>query len=378
MRISTAQQAREIAAQLIHERFPHVALVTFGLPELDHKSTCWRIALTHPHDPTVMVGQIMISIHGTLESLTDVTLIEQRITRSVSPLYPDRVHSAEIVIPALPNKVVLGDAQQTLSTFAPECVQLVFTSPPYYNARPQYHESLDYPSYLKGLETVFQACHRVLSEGRFLVINISPILVPRTNRTTSSIRVPIPFDLHPILKRLGFDFIDDIIWKKPDGAGCGRGRGFASSRKPLQYKPEPITENVLVYRKRTSKLIDWNLRNHPNQEAVQRSLVNEPYERTNVWEIQPAYHKKHPAVFPEELARKVIRYYSFQGDMVLDPFAGSGTVGKVALAESRRFLLCENKQAYFDLMRREIGHLADLFHDRIDFDDMTRWLHYEY
>ncbi len=61
---------------------------------------------------------------------------------------------------------------------------------------------------------------------------------------------------------IGFDFIDDIIWEKPEGAGwnVGRGRRFKADRQPLQYKPVTVTEYVLVYRKRTDKLIDWNIR----------------------------------------------------------------------------------------------------------------------
>ena len=108
---------------------------------------------------------------------------------------------------------------------------------------------------------MFAACHSVLAEGRFLIVNVSPVLVRRTSRSTASKRLPIPFDLHPILDRIGYEFIDDIIWRKPEGAGwhLGRGRRFAADRQPLQYKPVTVTENVLVYRKKTDRLIDWKL-----------------------------------------------------------------------------------------------------------------------
>ena len=282
---------------------------------------------------------------------------------------PQRRTSA-ITFPPVANKVILGDCRTVLADFMPDSVQLVFTSPPYYNAKPEYTEYLDYSSYLNVLREAFEACHAILAEGRFLIVNVSPVLVRRTSRNTSSKRLPIPFDLHPILDDIGFEFVDDIIWRKPEGAGwhLGRGRRFAADRQPLQYKPVTVTEYVLVYRKRTDRLIDWNLRSHPNQEALGRSLILGEYDRTNVWEITPSYRRDHPAIFPDELVRRVIRYYSFEGDVVLDPFAGSGTVGRVAAGMARKFVLVEKRTDYFEGMRRELW--SSVFSDTIDFDDL--------
>jgi DNA modification methylase len=153
----------------------------------------------------------------------------------------------------------------------------------------------------------------------------------------------------------GYDFVDDIIWEKPEGAGwaTGRGRRFAADRHPLQYKPVPVTEYVLVYRKRTPRLIDWNIRAHPDQELVKASRIGDDYERTNVWRIKPVHDPRHPAIFPVELAEKIIAYYSFKGDVVLDPFAGIGTVGKAASKLGRRFVLIEQNPEYVAIMREE-------------------------
>ena len=256
---------------------------------------------------------------------------------------------------SLPSQIVLGDASDVLAEYSADSVQLVFTSPPYFNAKPECHESESYADYLGLLRDVFSKCHAILSEGRFLVVNTSPVLIRRAHRGASSRRVPIPFDLHPVLVDIGFEFIDDIVWAKPEGAGwhLGRGRRFAKDRQPLQYKPVTVTENVVVYRKKTDKLIDWNLRNHPDPQAVRESLVKDDYERTNIWKITPASHRKHPAVFPEGLAERVIRYYSFVGDMVLDPFAGTGTTGRVAGRLKRRFLLVEKSEDYFNLQKSD-------------------------
>jgi DNA modification methylase len=185
-------------------------------------------------------------------------------------------------------------------------------------------------------------------------MNISPILVRRASRSLSSQRIAVPFDMHGLFVEEGYDFIDDIIWVKPEGAGwaTSRGRRFAADRNPLQYKPVPVTEYILVYRKQSPHLIDWNIRTHPNQELVQSSKIEDGYEVTNVWRIHPTYDKEHPAIFPEELATKVITYYSFMDDVVLDPFAGSGTVGLAAAKAQRRFVLIDQEPQYVNLMRK--------------------------
>ncbi len=116
------------------------------------------------------------------------------------------------------------------------------------------------------------------------------------------------------------------------------------------------------YRKHTDQLIDWNIRTHPKQELVQASRIGDDYERTNIWHIQPAYDKRHPAIFPTELAEKVITYYSFKGDVILDPFAGICTVGEAAAKLGRRFVLIEQEAQYLSIIRERakdwLGHEA--------------------
>ena len=234
----------------------------------------------------------------------------------------------------------------------------MFTSPPYFNARPEYSEFEQYEQYLFKMRQVIKRAHRVLNDGRFFVMNSAPVLLRRASRSESSKRIAVPFDLHRIFIEEGYDFIDDIIWVKPEGAGwaTGRGRRFAADRNPLQYKAVPVTEYVMVYRKRTDVLIDWHIRSHPEPETVAASRVGDDYERTNIWRIQPSTNSPHPAAFPVELAKKVISYYSFKKDVVLDPFAGSGTVGAAAAQLGRRFVLFDINPEYVKLMQAEAAN----------------------
>lgn len=253
------------------------------------------------------------------------------------------------------NTIAQGDSEEILQMLPTESIDLVFTSPPYYNARPEYADYITYEEYLLKLRKIIQLTHHVLAEGRFFVINVAPVLVRRTSRNEASRRIAVPFDIHRLFIEEGFDFIDDIIWLKPEGAGwaTGRGRRFAADRNPLQYKAVPVTEYVLVYRKHTDRLIDWNIRNHPDQRLVSESRVEDGYERTNVWDIKPSHDKRHPAVFPVELAKKVIQYYSFKNDVVMDPFAGIGTVGSACTQLGRRFVLIEQDEKYIQVIRQE-------------------------
>lgn len=335
--------------------------VHIGLPEYDDRLCLWRVALLSENGTATPIGEILVK-DGVVTSTTDLALTKiRRDDQKTNSTITFRNRNEPITFPQLKSRLVLGDAVDALRDNPPNSVQLVFTSPPYYNAKPQYHESATYEEYLASLGRVFQMCHDVLSEGRFLVVNTSPVLIRRAHRNASSRRLPITYDLHAVLDRIGFEFVDDIVWQKPEGAGWGvrRGRRFSADRQPLQYKPVPVTENVTVYRKRTNKLIDWNIRNHPDPNAVNASLIEDGYERTNIWQISPARHKGHPAVFPEQLADRVIRYYSFQGDMVLDPFAGVGTTGRVAARLKRRFFMVERKIDYFEIMRQDAEIASD-------------------
>lgn len=352
--ILNVNDARQVTRTWLENIDLHEA-ISLGLPEIDDRYHVWRVPLVGK-DSNERVGEVVIDAYTSFllkDKSTSPEILETRLLRrGISKKQPS-LKQKTYKPSNLRNTIASGDAVQILQDFPEESIDLVFTSPPYYNARPEYEDYISYETYLLKMRQVIRACHRVLNEGRFFVMNISPVLVRRTSRNESSKRIAVPFDIHSVFVEEGFDFIDDIIWVKPEGAGwaTGRGRRFAADRNPLQYKPVPVTEYVLVYRKHTKRLIDWNIRAHPDQELVQASKIADGYETTNVWEITPTYDPEHPAIFPEELVAKVITYYSFVDDVVLDPFAGTGTVGLAATKLKRRFVLVDKEPKYVDVMR---------------------------
>ena len=173
----------------------------------------------------------------------------------------------------LDNKIFNEDCKVTLGRMPDNFLQLIFTSPPYANAR-AYSQYDSTAHYMAEMKAVFTECYRVLQPSRMCVINISPVLVERESRSEQSYRIPLPFYYVPMMEEIGFEFLEDIIWKKKEGSVPNRNGGFFVHRKPVAYKPNIVTEYILVFKKKADFLIDEVLRND--------SLVTGEYERTNV------------------------------------------------------------------------------------------------
>ncbi|MFX0116621.1 MAG: DNA-methyltransferase [Candidatus Hodarchaeota archaeon] len=354
-RVRTVEEAKKVAtAWLEVQELKHA--IAYGLPEIDDRYHIWRISLLN-NLSKARVGEVVIDAYSAdiiEEKSTKTEILRGRLSKGEKKAISKK-KSSKYILSSLMDTIALGNSAEILPTFPVQSVDLIFTSPPYYNARPEYSDFISYEDYLESIRKVIQQCSRVLIDGRFFVMNTAPVLLRRISRQYSSKRIAVPFDVHQIFIEEGYDFIDDILWMKPEGAGwaTGRGRRFAADRTPLQYKAVPVTEYVLVYRKQTEKLIDWHIRKHPNPELVKASKIAGEYEKTNVWQIKPAYDKRHPAIFPLELAEKIIKYYSFVNDVVLDPFAGIGTVGEAAVMHDRKFVLIDISKDYVEAMCAE-------------------------
>ncbi len=247
------------------------------------------------------------------------------------------------------------DSLELNNSIKDNSIDLIFTSPPYFNAR-EYSTFKTYDEYLNFMSNIFINLEKVLKEGKFFIINTSPVITPRENRNSNSTRHPIPFDLHYLIQKAGFEFIDDIIWEKPERSCFNRISNFNKFRKPLTYKPIPVTEYLFVYRKKTDKLIDWNLK-QIKKEIMIKSLVKDNFFRTNIWKIFPETKKKkiHSAPFPLKLAKEVIKLYSFENEIILDPFAGSGTTAEACIELNRNYILIEKDNDYFNYLDKNFN-----------------------
>jgi DNA modification methylase len=271
-------------------------------------------------------------VQEVLSKTTDeVVKLDQSVT-SILPLHQDVIY--------------LMNSEEGLQKL-PYKVHLTVTSPPYFNVK-DYVSYESYTAYLHTLKQIFSRVFEKTYDGRACCVNISNILIPRETRAHESKRIPLAFHFVSLMEEIGWKFLEDILWVKPEGAAKNRNGGFFQHRQPMAYKPNTVNEYILVFQKPSTKLIDAIVRSY-DAATADRSKVNEGYERSNVWFINPETRSKHPAPYPVSLVEKLIRYYSFIGDIVLDPFMGSGTTAVGAKMLNRRYLGYEIHKEYIDI-----------------------------
>jgi site-specific DNA-methyltransferase (adenine-specific) len=167
---------------------------------------------------------------------------------------------------------------------------------------------------------------------------------------------PVPFDVTARLSRSGWDFHQDIVWHKCT-AGVKRAGVTIQKPYPGYFYPNIMTEYILVFRKPGPPIYQQK---SPEEKSDAEISINRLFTMdiaNNVWHIAPVPpdHIDHPTPFPEEIPHRLISAYSYPGDLVLDPFAGSGQTLKVARWLDRRYVGYEIIQKYVDLSRRRVN-----------------------
>ncbi|VVC03112.1 Modification methylase MjaI [Candidatus Bilamarchaeum dharawalense] len=258
--------------------------------------------------------------------------------------------------------VVIGDARNMVEV-RDDSIQLIITSPPYFNVKDYGTDNIgsinDYRTYLMAMRQVFSECYRVVQEGRYICVNVSDI-------TSEHKKYPIPCHLVGLLQRVGFEYRDDIIWKKPSGIGSKSSKGgmkrfgvFIQNPYPMYFYPNNLYEHVLVFRKGK---FDFKKLTEKAKQAEKLDLEHvKKYWSNDVWEIHPESRNKisgfsHPAMFPEELPKALISLYSYKGETVLDPFLGSGTTSKVARQSQRNSIGYEINEAFLGAIKSKTGY----------------------
>jgi len=249
------------------------------------------------------------------------------------------------------HQLLVGDARD-LSGIPSSSVHLVVTSPPYWTLK-EYNDTdgqlghlQDYDLFLAELDKVWKECFRVLVPGGRLVCVVGDVCLSRRKNNGRHTVVPLHASISDRARRIGFDGLAPIIWHKIANAvfeAVGNGGGFLG--KP--YEPNAVIKNdiefVLLLRKPGGY-------RSPSLEARLLSLISAEHHRSwfqQVWTgVTGASTRNHPAPFPIELASRLIRMFSFVGDVVLDPFVGTGTTSLAAARHGRNSIGVEIDEAY--------------------------------
>ena len=261
----------------------------------------------------------------------------------------DVVNSCTVV-----GQLICGDSRD-LSAVDDASIALVVTSPPYFAGK-AYEAALgeghipgSYLEYLEMLRDVFAECRRVLEPGGRIAVNVAN-LGRKPYRSLSADVIGI------IQDDLGLLLRGEILWQKAKGATGSIAVGsYLSAANPVL---RDVTERVVVASKgRFDRAI-------PRKEREKRGL---PFENTitkeeffastiDVWELRPEHARRvgHPAPFPVELPERLIQLYTYVGDVVLDPFLGSGSTAVAAVRSGRHYVGFDTDADYVALAQRRV------------------------
>jgi len=226
---------------------------------------------------------------------------------------------------AFTDKIICGDSQVVLKKLPDNCIDLIFTSPPY-NFGLDYHQTEDafaWDSYFKTLFGIFDECIRILKYGGRIVVNVQPLF---------SDYIPTHHIISQYFMRNKLIWKGEILWEK-NHYNC-KYTAWGSWKSPSSPYLKYTWEFLEIFCKGTLKKSG-----HPRDADIDAESFKNWVSAK--WTIAPERHMhkfEHPAMFPEELAYRVLKLFSFRSDVILDPFAGVGTTCVVACKNQRCFL----------------------------------------
>lgn len=270
----------------------------------------------------------------------------RRESHNAAAFYGRRLHSAieppPTGEPSAPPVEVLDrlycQSSERMQQLPDGCVALMVTSPPY-NVGKDYDEDLSLDEYLGLLERVLLETHRVLEPGGRVAVNVANL--------GRKPYLALNHHVAGLLHDLGFMLRGEIVWQKAQGAAgsCAWG-SWRSAKNPTL---RDVHEYVVVASKGSFR------RQRIGEDTIGRDEFLEA--TVSVWSIPPASARRigHPAPFPVELPRRVIELYTFRGDLVLDPFIGSGSTAIAALQVGRHYIGYDAEPAYIELAESRIA-----------------------
>jgi site-specific DNA-methyltransferase (adenine-specific) len=265
-----------------------------------------------------------------------------------SAFYRRRLHTATNTPPpgepVAPPENILDTlhcrSSEDMGVIPDNCVALMVTSPPY-NVGKEYDEDLSLDEYLGLLHRVLAETHRVLEPGGRVAINVANL--------GRKPYLALNHHVAGLLHDLGFLLRGEIVWQKAQGAGgsCAWG-SWQSAKNPTL---RDVHEYVLVAGKGSYR------RMRIGEDTIERDDFLSA--TLSVWNIPPASARRvgHPAPFPVELPKRLIELYTFKGDLVLDPFIGSGSAAVAAVQTGRHYIGFDTVPAYIDLAGRRVAEV---------------------
>lgn len=237
----------------------------------------------------------------------------------------------------LENKFILGSAEN-MKEIPDNSVHLMITSPPY-NVSKEYDKDLTLEEYLQLLENAFKETYRVLVYGGRACINVANI--------GRKPYIPLSDYISKIMIDIGFYMRGEIIWNKGSTASSSTAWGsWQSAANPIL---RDVHEYILIFSKG-----DYKREKGKKENSITREQFMEWTK--SIWNINAESAKRigHPAPFPEELPYRLIQLYSFKGDIILDPFMGSGTTAIAAIKSERKFVGYDISQEYIELAEKRV------------------------
>ena len=282
-----------------------------------------------------------------LQELGDPQTAIPRIART-----PELTQLIEAAVQQVPttHRLNLGDARN-MTPLVAGAVHLVLTSPPYWTLKEyrdvdgQLGHVVDYDEFLEGLDQVWQQCFDALVPGGRLICVVGDVCLSRRKNNGRHTVVPLHASIQEHCRVIGFDNLAPIIWNKIANAvyeveGAG---GFLG--KP--YEPNAVVKNDIEFILMQRKSGGYRT---PDLAARILSVISEENHRQwfqQIWNgLTGASTKRHPAPYPLELAERLVRMFSFVGDTVLDPFAGTGTTSVAAALWGRNSIGFEIDETY--------------------------------